>query len=185
MAIWRAESSGMVQHGGIVSQHLERLDLLAPWLYAPVLRFIQQAHKLGVQLCVVHTWRSVQEQTLIYQKGRTYDRANGIWVVSDEKAVVTKAKPGTSAHNVVDQAGKPASVAVDVMPLRNGQIEWIEGFAFWQPIYDLAWKCGLDPLGDTVGAYLPGDWGHFEEPGWKLKLSGYGLVLPTADVVGI
>jgi hypothetical protein len=156
--------------------------MLAPFLREPALAYIQAVHaKCAVVLAVIFTWRSVQEQLLIYQKGRAYDPAQGIWVVTDEKIAVTNAKPGLSAHNVVDAAGKPAAVAMDVMPLRaDGTIDWVATPTFWAPLYELAWKHGFDPLGDSTGAYLPGDWGHLEEPAWKRKLSGLGLVQPVS-----
>lgn len=167
-----------------MNQRLDKLDLLAPFLREPALAYIQAVQsKCHVTLAVIFTWRSVQEQTLIYQKGRSYDPAQGIWVVTDEKATVTNAKPGLSAHNVIDPVGKPAAVALDVMPLhKDGTINWIATPAFWQPLYDLAWKFGFDPLGDSIGAYLAGDWGHLEEPAWKRKLNGLGLVQPVSPV---
>ena len=169
-----------------MNQHLDRLNFLAPMLYAPALRFIQLAQGKGITLTVVFTWRSVQEQSLIYQKGRTFDRAQGIWTVSNAAQVVTNAKPGVSAHNVVTRDGKPAAMALDVMPMKDGQIDWVTGFAFWQPLYALAWKCGLDPLGDQQGAFLAGDWGHLEEPCWRYKLDALQYVQPTTDLsVGV
>jgi hypothetical protein len=165
-----------------VNQRLDRLDHLAPFLREPALAYIQTVQeKCAIALAVVFTWRSVQEQSAIYQKGRTYDPGQGIWVVTDETAVVTNAKPGLSAHNVVDLTGKPAAMGMDVMPLKaDGTLDWVAAPAFWAPLYELAWRYGFDPLGDSIGAYLPGDWGHLEEPAWRRKLSGLGLVQPVS-----
>lgn len=165
-------------------QHLERVELLAPFLREPMLWLIAQTQaRHHLNMCVVFTWRSVQEQALIYQKGRELDRTEGIWKVTDRRLVVTNAEPGRSPHNVVTADGKPASVAADLAPITaSGEIWYPETEAWWQPIYQLAWKAGLDPLGDTIGAYLPGDWGHFEEPGWKMKLGALGLVRPVSPL---
>ncbi len=171
-----------------MNQRLDKLDLLAPLVRDPALRFIQRAQaQRQVTLGVVWTWRAVAEQQRLWEQGRTYDREQAVWVVTDENAVVTNAKPGRSAHNVVTLAERaPAALAVDLMPLRpDGEFDWVTGFAFWQPLYDLAWQCGLDPLGDTVGAYLAGDWGHFEEPAWRLKLGSLGLMLPVVPVASV
>ena len=165
-----------------LNQHLDRLDGVAPLIRMPVLRLLELAkQKLGATLLLVHGFRSVQEQLRLYQQGRTLDREQGIWVVSDSAQVVTNAKPGSSAHNVVTAAGKPAALAVDVIPLdaTTGQPDWSPDDLFWDDLYELSWKVGLDPLGDAIGAYLPGDKGHFEEPSWKLKMDGLGLVLPS------
>ncbi len=165
-----------------MTQHLERLDLLAPIVRAPMRLFISAAEaRQGVVFFVVFTWRSLAEQQRLYQQGRTFDREQGIWMITDAKRVVTRARPGLSAHNVVTASGRPAALAADLMPIRNGQIHWIADEAFWRPLYDLAWDHGLDPLGDATGSYLAGDWGHFEEPGWKHKLDALGLVRPQQE----
>ncbi len=165
--------------------NLEKIDLLHPMLQSPALRLIEQAKlRLSIDLAVIHTYRSSFEQLKIFQEGRSM--INGNWVVVDQTKVKTKAMPGKSAHNVITKGdGKPAAMAIDLMYVQMGKIVWIEQESFWMPIYDLAWKCGLDPLGDTIGASLPGDWGHFEEPAWKMKLEGLGLLLPTSDITTI
>ena len=165
-----------------MNQHLERLDGLAPVIRMPVLRLLELTkQKLGATLMIVWGFRSVADQMRIYQQGRVFDRAQGIWVVDDLKQVVTKAQPGSSAHNVVTPDGKPAALGVDVIPLdaTTGQPNWAPDDLFWDDLYELSWKVGLDPLGDPIGAYLQADKGHFEEPSWKLKLDGLGLVLPS------
>jgi hypothetical protein len=163
-----------------MNQHLERLDGLAAFLRFPALKLIELCQvKLGRTLLVVHCWRSMQEQSALYQKGRAYDRAQGIWLIADPGLVVTNALPGRTAHTVVTTDGAPASLALDVIPLGDmGQPEWDVDVLFWDKLYELSWKVGLDPLGDVIGASLPGDKGHLEEPAWKLKLDGLGLRQP-------
>lgn len=165
-----------------MTQHLERLDGLAPVIRQPALELIQRCQrKLGRTLLVVSGWRSSHEQMLNYQKGRVLVRETGEWEVADKALVVTNSKPGLSAHNVITLAGAPAAMALDVIPIfPTGQPEWEPELRFWDDLYELAWKVGLDPLGDTVGAFLKGDLGHFEEPSWKLKLDGLNLMLPGA-----
>lgn len=167
-----------------MNQHLERLDGLAPVIRQPALELIQRCQrKLGRTLLVVSGWRSMQEQTLHYQKGRVFVRETGEWEIADQSAMVTKSKPGLSAHNVITRTGERASLALDVIPLlANGQPDWNVDLQFWDALYELAWRVGLDPLGDAVGNYLPGDRGHFEEPGFRLKMDGLGLMLPGALV---
>jgi hypothetical protein len=165
-----------------MTQHLERLDGLAPVIRMPAMELIQRCQrKLGRTLLVVSGWRAVQEQMLNYQKGRMFVRETGEWEIADKALVVTNSKPGMSAHNVITLAGAAAAMALDVIPLlATGQPEWNPDLRFWDDLYEIAWKAGLDPLGDTVGAYLEGDRGHFEEPSWKLKLDGLNLMLPVA-----
>jgi hypothetical protein len=187
----RAEAHcGMAQEGSGsdrkvptgMSQHLERLNLLAPFLQDAARRFIALAReRQSITLFVVHTYRDYAEQMRLYQQGRIFDREFNEWIVSDPAKLVTNAKPGLSPHNLVDRIGKPASLALDVIPLSaTGTAIWDTPDTVWSKLYDLAWDCGLDPLGDEIGAYLKGDKGHFEEPAWKLKLAGLGLVQPVS-----
>ena len=164
-----------------MDQRLDRLDGLHGCIRRPALLLIERcAFSLNRKLLVVQGWRSIQEQMLIYQKGRTLNRETGEWEISDPKAIVTKAKPGLSAHNVITKLGERASMAVDLIPLLpDGKPEWDVDENFWDKLYELAWKVGLDPLGDPIGSYLAGDKGHLEEPGWKLKLEGLGLIQPV------
>jgi hypothetical protein len=167
-----------------MNQHLERLNGLAGFLQPVVLELMTRcARDLKRPLLVVRGWSSYAEQLGKYQQGRTLDRESGEWVVTQPPRVVTQAKPGLSAHNVVMHGTMAkASVGVDLIPLLDsGQPDWQVSLAFWDQLYPIAWKCGLDPLGDRVGAYLQGDLGHFEEPGWKLKLQGLGLMQPVGD----
>lgn len=168
-----------------MNQHLERLEGVSPVIRTAVQRLCELSEtKLRQPLLIVRGWASMMEQLQAYQRGRVFNREMGDWEVSDASLIVTKAKPGRSAHNVITlQTGQPASMAVDVIPLlTTGLPNWEIPDVFWEHLYELAWKCGLDPLGDQIGSYLAGDKGHFEEPCWQLKLVGLGLVLPTAEV---
>ena len=165
-----------------MNQRLDRVNGCHPVIANSVLRLVELCErKLSRKLLIVHGFRSMQEQMLIYQKGRVFNRENGSWEVADAKLIVTKSLPGSSAHNVVTTVGKPASMAVDVIPLlANGQPEWDVNGHFWEQLYDIGWDVGLDPLGDPIGSYLAGDMGHFEEPAWKLKLDALGCYQPVA-----
>lgn len=167
-----------------MNQHLERIDTCAALIREPVRELLSLCEsKLHSILLVVYGWRSVAEQALLYQKGRAVNRETGEWEIVDTSLVVTKAKPGATAHNVITRDGQPASMAVDLIPLlADGTANWESGEAFWDDLYRLAWQVGLDPLGDPVGAYLKYDKGHFEEPGWKLKLAGLNLMQPVDSV---
>lgn len=162
-----------------MDQHLERLDGLHGCIQLPARLLIRRCEEvLRRKLLVVQGWRSVQEQMLIYQKGRTLNRDTNEWEVTGD--IVTKAKPGLSAHNVITRQGERASMALDLIPLLpDGKPDWTVDDNFWDKLYELAWKVGLDPVGDPIGSYLAGDKGHFEEPAWKLKLDGMMLIQPV------
>jgi len=169
-----------------VNQHLERLNGVAGFLVPAILELMNQSErKLGKKILVVTGWRSFADQALKFEQGRVFDRSENEWVVTDKAKVVTDAKPGSSAHEVVTKAeSKPAAVAVDLIPLDSlGAPEWTIGASYWTELYRLAWNVGLDPLGDLQGAYLKGDLGHFQEPGYQWKLDALGLMLPTLQSV--
>lgn len=171
-----------------MNQHLERLDFLHPIIQVSARQLIERCHtSLKRTLMVVQGWRSLNDQALIYQKGRTLNRSTGVWEITDPAQVVTRAKPGTSAHNVVMiSTGAPASMALDVIPFNeDGTIDWDADETFFDDLYEIAWKVGLDPLGDPIGSYLAGDKGHFEEPAWKLKIDGLGLMYPASDLASV
>lgn len=167
-----------------MNQRLDRLDGCHLIIKQPVLRLVELCEqKLKRKLFIVFGYRSVQEQLLQYQKGRAFNRETGVWEVADEKALVTRALPGQSAHNVVTTSGSPASMAVDLIPLKSdGSADWQVSNHFWDQLYELSWDVGLDPLGDPIGSYLAGDMGHFEEPGFRLKMDGLGVIFPVSSV---
>ena len=165
-----------------MNQRLERIDEMAAFLREPVREFIAAVEKdTGYKMFVVFTWRSANKQAELYQQGREYRREEGIWVVVNENAVVTNAPAGASPHNIITMAGAPASVAIDTVPMiAGGQLLWGLSREMWAPIWSIAWKFGLDPLGDKVGSFYLKDLCHFEEPAWEHKLDGLGLVRPTS-----
>lgn len=168
-----------------MNQRLERLSFMAEFLREPALEFLAAIKKdLGHTMFVVYTWRSIMEQHKMYQQGREFRRDEGVWVVVDDQAVVTDAQPGGSPHNVVTINGAPASVALDIVPMSpSGALLWNTPLVQWQKMYALAWRFGLDPLGDSVGAYYKRDLCHFEEPAWRYKLAGLHLVQPDRSLI--
>lgn len=113
-----------------------RLDYLHPAVLPMVERFLASARLEGIDLLVTCTWRSAEEQARLYAQGRT---APG--------RIVTRAKPGQSMHNVMLRGGQPASLAVDVVPLRFGKPIWDARDALWQEVGDLGQAAGLEWAG--------------------------------------
>lgn len=184
--------------------HAERLNWVHPLVAAKV-RIWQQMvmDRLRMPLLIVSGWRAVAEQTDRYALGRQLNPVTKQWEVVDPSQVVTNAKPGISAHNTVDvETNHGSAVAVDIIPIdKSGQPLWLlkdespihlaqrwrETFQnlesnVWADLYALAHRAGLDPLGDKVGAYLSGDKGHMEEPGWKYVMPELGIRYPFEQV---
>lgn len=145
----------------------------------PALAFIQAARRdLRIDLFVVFTWRSAATQLALFHQGREFRREEGVWTVVGP--TVTNAQPDETPHTLVSlETHLPASCAFDVVPYANGTLLWDTPRSTWQQLWTLAWRFGFDPLGDTVGAFLKNDLGHFEEPGWRYKIAGAHIGWPA------
>ena len=110
-------------------------------------RHIEACSAEGIELVIVQSVRTMEEQAAIYARGRT---ASG--------KAVTAAKPGMSWHNY----GR----AYDVAVIEGGRIDWKS------PKYARAGELGKS-LGLVWGGdfkSVRGDLGHFEfHPGMRLK----------------
>ena len=125
------------------------LDDLHPEVRPLVDAFLAACAKAKVDILVTCTWRSQQEQAKLYAQGRT-----------KPGKIVTRAQPGQSMHNTT-RNGKPASLAVDVVPLRHGKPVWAASDPVWQQVGKLGEKAGLEWAGRwTRFREFP----HFQHP---------------------
>lgn len=129
-----------------------KLTDLHPQMQPMVTRFLANARAAGIDLLVTCTYRSNEEQAALYAIGRT-----------KPGRIVTNAKPGRSTHNNTLN-GKPAALAVDVVPLRGGKPVWgtagADG-ALWRQVGELGEKVGLEWAGRwTTFREYP----HFQHP---------------------
>lgn len=167
---------------------LSRIDQAALVIRAPLREFHVRAARAGILLFVVFVWRSPAQQWALYQQGRVLNRETEEWEPVDpvkRTGIVTDARPWEAPHCVMTLDGQPAAMATDFVPVdqQTGQLLWNTPDAVWQRLYEIAAKCGLDPMGDRWGEYLAWDKGHVAEPGWRLKLEGLGLTLPARAAV--
>lgn len=106
------------------------------YLFKPVVEtFLRTAEEGGVELLVTCTFRSGQEQAKLYSIGRTMPGR-----------IVTYAKPGHSLHNVM-LAGKPAALAVDVVPMVFNKPLWDARDPVWTKLGEIGEGCGLNWAG--------------------------------------
>lgn len=95
------------------------LDDLSPAMRELALTFLTACERdpwlveHDIDVLVTCTYRSQDEQALLYAKGR-----------SAPGRIVTNARPGRSMHNHVDGDGNPAADAIDIVPLRHGKPVW-------------------------------------------------------------
>lgn len=129
-----------------------RLSLVCPKLSDLIKQLDSSLAQEGISIRVVQGLRTWNEQAALYAQGRT---APG--------KVVTQAPPGHSWHNF--------GMAVDVVPMPNGQPDWNLGHPAWQRIVALGESLGL-----TSGS-------KFSHPDWPhLQLTGKFPVSPTDEV---
>ena len=119
-----------------------RLEDLHPLMRPLVDAFLAACAREGIDLLVTCTYRSNEEQARLYVQGRTRPGPR-----------VTNAKPGQSMHNFRFN-GKPASLAVDVVPMVSGKPVWSATAPVWQQV---------GKLGEAAGLEWAGRWKRFRE----------------------
>lgn len=132
------------------------LDDLHPDLQAKCHQFLDACSREGIDILVTCTYRSNEEQRLLYAQGRT---APG--------KIVTNALPGKSAHNHVNPNGSPCSMAFDVVPMVHGKPDWNthdpQDLALWNRVGEIGKSFGLEWAGDWKTFK---EFPHFQLPGF-------------------
>lgn len=111
------------------------------------------ARLAGIEILITCTYRSDEEQQKLYRQGRT-----------EPGSIVTHAQAGQSLHNCMI-GDKPASRAIDVVPVINGKLIWgTQGHyrPIWEKVARIGKECGLIWGGDWEGKKC--DFAHFELP---------------------
>ena len=119
-----------------------KLEDLRPDVREKAEKFLAAAKNIGIDVLITCTYRSNEEQKVLYSLGRT-----------SPGKVVTNALPGESKHNHME-GGVPASLAFDVVPLVMGKPMWDAGNPVWKV---------LGGIGKSVGLNWAGDWKRFRE----------------------
>lgn len=128
---------------------MKKIDTLDPEFQVKVELLLQQLPAVtGVKWVVTDARRTMAEQQHLFDLGRTLPGK-----------VVTKAKPGSSAHNY--------GLAVDLCPIdpKDGDLWWDAPDAKWRAMADHAHTFGL-----VAGYYFKSffDAPHIEDPNWRL-----------------
>ncbi len=118
------------------------LNHLRPDVKEKAEKFLSIASNMGIDVLVTCTYRSNEEQKVLYAIGRTAPGRK-----------VTNALPGESKHNNME-GGAPASLAFDVVPLVMGKPMWDASNPVWKV---------LGGIGKSVGLSWAGDWKRFKE----------------------
>lgn len=117
------------------------LKELHPLALAKFQEFLDLAKHQGLDVLVTSTYRSIDEQNLLYEQGR-----------SSPGKIVTNARGGESFHNF--------RVAIDIVPLRSGKPLW--------DVYDSnakllpEWKL-LGDIAESLEIEWAGNWRRFRE----------------------
>jgi len=120
-----------------------KIDDLANDIKPLALKWLTLCKLSGLDVLIICTYRSPEEQAILYAQGRT---AQG--------KIVTWAKPGQSAHNLSIN-GRPAARAFDAVPLIMGKIDWsinTETMKVWLQMAEIAKICGLSWAGNWPAA---------------------------------
>lgn len=115
-------------------------------LYA---EFQKRCDAAGLHVFLVCTYRSGKEQDELYAQGRT-----------KPGRIVTRARAGQSAHNAVDENGRPAARAFDIGVLLNGRYDGAGKSPDWAKAGKIGQDVGLNWYGAKGAVFheMP----HFE-----------------------
>lgn len=116
-------------------------------------KFLNDCSTAGISLLVTCTYRSGAEQNALYAQGRT-----------SPGKIVTNARAGQSKHNNL-LAGKPAALALDIVPMRDGKPVWGttgDDLLLWQRVGAIGEAAGMEWAGRWQGKLV--EFPHFQ---WK------------------
>lgn len=99
----------------------------------------------GLEVLVYCTLRTLEEQTRLYEQGRT-----------TPGPIVTYAKAGESAHNY--------GLALDFVPMAGSKPLWAPGSTAYRKAIALAADEGMESA-STWTRFK--EWPHLQEPGWR------------------
>lgn len=134
-----------------------KLSDLHPNIMPLAHKLVDKCAEAGIDLLVTCTYRSGEEQESLYAQGRT---APG--------KIVTNARAGQSKHNFTID-GRPASKALDVVPMRHGKPVWglvgdgIDSNPADDEKDDLELWQRVGAIGESVGLKWAARWKSFKE----------------------
>jgi len=126
-----------------------------PLLQPLVQDFLHNCTMAGIDILITTTWRSPREQDELYAQGRTKPGPK-----------VTNARAGQSAHNNMLN-GLPASLAIDVVPMRSGKPVWGtrgDDLVLWQKVVKAGEDAGLESASKWATFK---EWPHFQHRKYK------------------
>jgi len=116
-----------------------KLTDLHPLIWNKAVSLKKSLENEGIELLIYCTYRSNAEQSELFKIGRTLPGRKVTW-----------AEAGESKHNYME-AGKPAALAFDCVPMINGKPHWqtdTYGLKLWASISRKAKNLGLEWGGD-------------------------------------
>ena len=125
-----------------------RLIDLHPKLKPLCEQFLAKAEIKLIDVLITCTYRSNDEQDLLYAQGRT---APG--------RIVTRARGGQSAHNFTI-GNIPAAKAFDVVPMIAGRCMWNDDHPAWDELGKIGMELGLDWYGAPESKFF--EMAHFQ-----------------------
>lgn len=142
-----------------------RIEDLHPRMQKKAKKFLELAKQNGIEVLIYCTYRSAEEQEILYMQGRleqfgiTVEQLNekrkkiGLYPLTEKEAkkIVTNAKPGQSMHN--------HGLAFDCVPMQAGKPAWND-IQTYKKLAEIAKKIEMEWAGNwkTFKEYP-----HFED----------------------
>lgn len=113
-------------------------------------KFIEKCKLNGIEVKIVSTYRSFEEQDALYAQGREnltevnkFRQLVGLYQISEkENKIVTNAKGGQSNHNF--------RVAFDCVPIIDNKFCWDSSHPSWKKMGEIGKSLGLEWAGEWV-----------------------------------
>lgn len=149
-----------------------RLEDLHPALEIIAREFETQCENAGCPVLIYCTYRSEDEQAALYAQGRLpLSKVNTLRALAGLKPlgwgengkIVTRAKPGQSAHNHMADDGTPEALAFDCCPSDGGKPSWDDKDPAWGVIGGIGVALGLHWYGLPTAEF-------YEKPHFELSL---------------
>ena len=147
-----------------------KIEDLSPITKELVEKAISILNEKNIDFFINETYRSLDVQEAYYASGRkTLSEVNilrkkaGLYLYQTDKEniVITKAMPGTSAHNY--------RLAIDIYPLKNGKINWNATKKDFARIYEVLKSVSKETKDGTYKLEAGLDWTSFiDMPHWQL-----------------
>ena len=129
---------------------IKDVALLDPVFRPRAIRFLAVCKEKGIPLCVIETRRTPQRQFFLWCKGRFLDKTMEQKYLGYLDPNI-KGEPTAARVTWTLGSRHLGGLAMDVVPLKDGNAWWNAPDYEWNQIYDIAETCGIKSMFRVCG----------------------------------